>query len=211
MLLLPECLPFSIALAVTAGLALLEGLGLVLGAGVGHALDSVFGDLPALDHLFGWLHVRKLPALVVLICAFTCFGLSGLGVQRAALELLGHLLSPLSASGIALISSLPLLHLTLKGVARVVPGDETSAVARTSFVGRVGLMLQADASKDAPAQAKLQDSFGQTHYVLVEPEDDGQTLIAGEEILIVRQHGARFTAIRNTHSALSKHRGSSSR
>jgi hypothetical protein len=211
MLLRPECLPFSIALAVTAGLALLEGIGLLLGAGVGHALDSVFGELPALDHLFGWLHVRKLPALVVLICACTCFGLSGLVLQRACLEGLGHLLAPLPAAGVALITSLPLLHLTLKVVARLVPRDETSAVARASFVGRVGLMLQADASKHAPAQAKLQDSFGQTHYLLVEPEDDEQVLAAGEEILIVRQHGSRFTAIRNTHSALSRHRGSTHR
>jgi hypothetical protein len=65
-------------------------------------------------------------------------------------------------------------------------------------------MLDAAARKDNPAQAKLHDSHGQAHYVLVQPEDEAAVLPPGEEVLIVRQVGARFTAILNTHTVLSR-------
>lgn len=209
----PECLPFSIALTVMFGIALLEIAGLLMGIGSSAALDSGLPDTAieltveppsALDALFGFLHAGKVPTLILLISLLTGFGLGGLTLQWLAASLLGGFVSPWLASAFALLLALPFTHLTNGLFIRILPSEETSALSRANLIGCVATLLQTSASYGSPAQAKLRDKFGQTHYVLVEPEDAGAVLAAGEEILLVRDAGARFTAIRNDHAALSR-------
>jgi len=59
------------------------------------------------------------------------------------------------------------------------------------------------AAHGKPAQARVTDEFGTTHYVLVEPEDEGEQIASGEVVLLVRQaSGTTFGAIRNPSQAL---------
>ena len=51
-------------------------------------------------------------------------------------------------------------------------------------------------------QAKLRDQHGQAHYVLVEPDNAGEELEPGSEVVIVRQASAVYYAIKNTSAAL---------
>ena len=52
-----------------------------------------------------------------------------------------------------------------------------------------------------PAQAKLRDEHGQTHYVMVEPGDPFETFVQGTPVLLVQKNGARFAAVRGTTEA----------
>jgi hypothetical protein len=83
------------------------------------------------------------------------------------------------------------------------PRDETTAVNPATFVGRTAQVIGGTARADMPAQARLVDAFGTTHYLLVQPEDAGDVLPMGSQVLLVRSiDGGRFAAITNTNAAL---------
>ena len=61
-----------------------------------------------------------------------------------------------------------------------------------------------DASRPGyPAQARLNDAHGQSHYLMVEPDGELE-LAAGAEVLIVRKKGHIFLAIPNPNPLLSQ-------
>jgi Inner membrane protein YqiJ, OB-fold len=67
-----------------------------------------------------------------------------------------------------------------------------------SLVGRVGTIVIGTASAGKPAEARIRDEFGATHYVMVEPEEPDQTFVSGASVLLVRHiSGRRFHAIQN--------------
>jgi hypothetical protein len=82
------------------------------------------------------------------------------------------------------------------------PKDETEAVAETSFIGRIAVITLGNASPGNPAEAKLRDKFGQTHYVMVEPDESDERFENGTQVVLVNQQGAIFKAIRNKSDAL---------
>jgi hypothetical protein len=86
---------------------------------------------------------------------------------------------------------------------RVMKQEESDAVSRDTFVGKVAVVVRGEARKGFPAEAKLRDLTGATHYVLVEPDEENAVLPAGAEVLLVEQAGAVFRAIMNPSRALS--------
>ena len=82
------------------------------------------------------------------------------------------------------------------------PKDESDAVSRQTFVGKPAVIVQGHARQGLPARARLSDPTGQSHYVLVEPDVEGEVLEQGADIIIVRQQGSHFTVIRNTNATL---------
>jgi hypothetical protein len=80
----------------------------------------------------------------------------------------------------------------------VIPRDETSAVSDASLVGRVGVIVIGAARAGKPAETRVVDEHGATHYVMVEPDEPDQVLDAGARVLLVRHvNGRNFQAIRN--------------
>ena len=65
------------------------------------------------------------------------------------------------------------------------------------------MIIRGEALAGQPAEAKLQDRFGQTHYLLVEPDDEAGRFVEGDEVLLVQGSGSRFRGIPNPHAALS--------
>lgn len=225
-------LPFAVALGVMAALAVIEGLGLILGASPSNLLDSVLPDIdldgPDLDldldvdadldlgvdadvdvdgdlgsghsgpvELLAWLQIGKVPFLVWLATFLTTFGLFGLLIQTLAHSFWGDWLPALVASPVAFLGTLPMARGMVALLARVLPGDETSAVSEQTFVGRVAVVTLGTASPGTPAQAKLRDEHGKSHYVLVEPTGEYETFISGTPVLLVQKHGAVFSAVRS--------------
>ena len=70
-------------------------------------------------------------------------------------------------------------------LARLVPKTETSAINRRSLGGRRGVIAQGTAVRGRPAQARVRDGYGNTHYVRVEPVDATRPL---DRLLGRRQH-----------------------
>jgi hypothetical protein len=81
--------------------------------------------------------------------------------------------------------------------------EESDAVSTQSFVGKIAVVMRGEARKGFPAEAKLRDLQGATHYVLVEPDEENAVFPAGSEVLLTEQAGAVFRAIINPSRALS--------
>ena len=199
----PQTWPFGAALAVMVGLAIIEGAGLLLSVHPSGWIDDLLPDHPALaEGPLGWLHVGKVPFLVLLILFLGGFALAGYVVQASAQGIAGVLLPAWLASVPAALAGLS----TLRGVggliAHVMPSDETTAVSEQSLVGRSGVVIAGAARTGLAAEAKVRDAHGRNHYVMVEPDIEGQTFEEGASIVLVRKAGVRFRCIANPHPEL---------
>lgn len=198
----PGTWPFSAALLLMCALACLEGLAMLTGGGLSHWLD---GDSIGLDGagapFLGWLHVGRVPLLMLLVLFLAAFGAMGLLLQWLLRETFGFLLPSLLASLVALLAALPCVRLGGAVLYRILPRDESSAVSLDALVGRVGVLVGGSARSAQAAEARVRDEHGRTHYVMVLPEAE-ETLDKGTEVLLLRREGARYRVMRNPHAGL---------
>lgn len=228
-LLQPENVLFTTAIVVMLGIAVLEGVATLLGMGMSSFVDNMLPDTPdvdvdvdldmdldadadidapeighasALSSLLGWLCIGKVPALILLVVLLTVFGLGGLIVQAVIAGVIGGPLTAWIVAPVVFIASLPVVRVFGLGFAKLMPKEETTAVTRDSFIGRVATITLGTAKKGMPAQAKLTDQHGQTHYVMVEPDVDGDAFDAGDQVLLVSGESAVFRVIAATGAVL---------
>lgn len=186
----PENMVFAAALALMLLIGAVEAVGLGAGSfGAELPVDADGGDL------LGWLGVGRVPLLVVLIAFLAIFGLVGIAGQQVTTALTGSALSPWIAAPAAALAALPLTSLAGRGLARVLPRDETSAVELDELLGRSAVIVTGEARYGHPARARAEDRFGQAHYIMVEPDRPGPTFREGEAVLLARQEGHLFRAI----------------
>jgi len=206
---------FSLAILIMLGLGLLELIGLLMGISASGWLDDFFNvdtdaDADAGIHvdgfvhgLLGWLHLGRVPFLVLLVILLSAFGISGLTLQWLLPSLLGFSLPVLIAALPALVVAVLATRLIGGFFARILPKEESSAVSRDSLIGRVAIIMGSNQAKVGLAsEARVRDAHERTHYVLVEPEEPFDHLDGGSEVLLVRQKGARFMAIPNPHAGI---------
>lgn len=200
LLLAPESQPFTFAVMLVVFVGLIEAVSLILGASLSGALDHVLPmHLDGLaDSWLGWLHIGKVPVLVLLILLLTAFALFGLGLNALVHGLSGGYPPPILSSAFAFVAALPVAHGLGGVIARLIPKDETSAVTLDSLVGHVATIVNGTARKAYPAQAKVKTEQGQTFYIHVEPADDDAQFVVGDSVLLIKQvSGARFLGIAN--------------
>ncbi|MDG1416447.1 MAG: YqiJ family protein [Maricaulis sp.] len=174
-----------------------------------HAPDlDVAADIPEgmgpFTYFLSWLSFGKVPALVLLVAFLTVFGLAGLASQSIALGITGLMIPGWMASIPALAVALPGTRYLGRGLGAIMPKEETEAVSTEGFIGKVATIIRGEARRDLPAEAKLKDKHGLTHWILVEPDLDDAAFKAGEEVLVVSQSGSRYRVIENTHQVLSR-------
>jgi membrane protein implicated in regulation of membrane protease activity len=195
--------PFGAALALMVALSVLEGVGLLLSHSPSQMLDSLVPEMPdGVDGPLGWLHLGKVPMLVLMILFLTGFALSGYLIQGVALALSGHLLPAWVASLPAAFAGLSVTSALGSLLARVIPRDETSAVSEQSLIGRAGVVVRGIARAGLAAEAKVRDMHGRAHYVMVEPDLPEQTFEEGASVLLVKKTGVSFRCIANPHPEL---------
>ncbi|TBL47604.1 DUF1449 family protein [Obesumbacterium proteus] len=197
--------PFLFALAFIISLGVLEILSLLIGASAFSHIDSSIDthlDLASGDNLLvqalSWLHIGRLPLLVTLVLLLGSFAIIGISGQYLMISLFQ---TPLSAELMALISfvlSLPTLHFIGRCLAPYLPKDESFAVSEDSFVGAMALVTQSAGKPGMSAECKIIDAYGQSHYLLIEPESSDVIFTRGERVLIIAQiSSARFLASKN--------------
>lgn len=201
--------PFTVAFLVFGLLAAIEIAGLLLGVTVSDLVDGALPDFDAegaegLASALGWLHVGKVPLMIVIASLLVGFAVIGVTLQSAAEGALGAPLPGLAAGTIAFMTALPATRVLCGGLAKILPREETEAVSAESFVGRIAEIIRGEARQGAPAEAKLADSRGQTQYILVEPDTNGAVFQQGAEVLIVERRGAVYRAARNETPSLSR-------
>jgi hypothetical protein len=230
-LLSSQNLPFTVSLTLMLAIAVMEGVSTMIGAGLSDLIDSVLPEMDVdldvdldadmdvdtdLDvdlnsdlhapgiftRLLSWLRVGQVPVLILAIVFLTAFGLVGLFCQSLSIRVLGQMLPASLASVPALIVTFPLVRICGGILARILPKDETESVSEESFVGRVAVITLGTATPGKPAQARLSDQHGQSHYVMVEPDLADARLDQGTQVLIVSHQGAIYKAIENPSEAL---------
>ena len=209
-----ENLPFSVALAIMLCIAALEGIGALFGLGISTLLETMVPDIDmsvdapdvdsstTLSHFISWLRIGKVPFLILLIVFLTAFGLIGFAVQKISLAVIGNLLPAWIAVIPAFMVALPCVRTFGDFFAKLVPQDETEAVSEDSFIGRIAIITIGKAGSGSPAEARLSDEHHQSHYIMVEPDNDEEILESGTHVLIVSRVGTVFKVIKNPNESL---------
>ena len=201
----PAMAPFVIALAMMAAIAALEIAGLLFGATFSGLIDDLLPDMDVdadldadaggLAHALSWLGVGKAPLVIVLASFLGAFGAMGVVGQSLASTLFGAAAPVFIAAPLALLCALPTTGFIAGAVGRIMPQEETDAVSHDSFIGRTAEVIRGVATPGVPAEAKLTDRHGTTHYLLVEPDRSDASFSQGARVLLTEQTGAIFKAI----------------
>jgi hypothetical protein len=167
---------------------------------IGFGFDTDLADADAhpdgtpLDFL-SWAGVGRLPLLMLLVVFLAIFGAVGLIGQQLSQDLLGGMASAALAVPAAAAAALPLTGFAARGLARILPRDHTTAIDLDWLTGTSAQIVTGRAAPGSPARARVEDQHGQTHYVMVEPDNPGQAFEEGERVLLVRREGQLFRAI----------------
>jgi hypothetical protein len=208
--------PFSAALTIVLLLGLLEALGLLLGTTSFIGADSpdvgvdVSGDAVAVDgpdapdahggiagNFLEWLHFGELPTTILLLLFLLGFGIAGLTLQWLIVSRFGATMPASIASVPAGVVALMSTRIAGGLLKPVLPRDESEAVSRDSFVGCGGQITIGTARPGKPAEARVKDRFGHTHYLMVEP-DGNDEFPAGSHVLLLKRRGDIYRVIDNT-------------
>ncbi len=202
-LLSPDNVPFVAALVLMLLIGAVEALGLGGGMAVGEGIEGLDGDVNVeTPSLLSWINVGRLPLLMLIVVFLFGFGMTGLIGQRMVAAVIGQPGPWFLAAPLAFAVALPVTRVFGRGVARIMPRDETTAVSRDSLVGRVAVIVTGEARQSSAAQARVRDEHGQVHYVMVEPDNAADVFSQGSSVLLVRHAGAKYFAIHNTSVSL---------
>ncbi len=193
-------LPFAVALALMALVALVQGVGLggfELDADADLDADMDAGGADAglgggIASLFG---LGRVPLMIWLASFLLLFAMVGLGIQAVADGLLGAPLDPWPAAALAGAAALPVTGVFVRPLARILPRDHTTAVELDSLVGRRATITIGRAAAGSPARAQVRDHHGHPHHVMVEPHEAGGIIGEGERVLLVRREQELFYAV----------------
>lgn len=140
--------------------------------------------------LAAWLGLGQVPALIWIASFLLCFGVSGLVLQQGAEWLAGLFVPPALAILVAAGAGLGLARSFSRLFARLLPKSETAAVSERHLGRRIGLVTQGVARRGKPAEVRVSDRHGNTHYLRAEPMKDADVIEAGTEVLVVRNRYA---------------------
>lgn len=136
--------------------------------------------------LLSWLGLGRTPALVWLASLLMAFGLTGIVAQMAVSTLVG---AYLPAILIAIPAGLVAVWFA-RGFgavfARLLPKNETSALSERHLGKRVGVVTQGNAARGRPAEVRVTDRYGNTHYLRAEPLKDEAVIPQGSEVVVAR-------------------------
>ena len=214
-LLLPGNAPFVVAIGLMVVIGALESLSLLLGLSLTEHAGSLLVTHFGLDHgeagaepgavgqFLGWLHIGRIPLLMVLILFLLGFAVVGLSLQQVLRVVTGWMAPPAFAAVLACAGALPFVRQMGGLICRYLPQNESTAVSEEAFIGRTAQIVTGTASEGVPAEARLVDEFGQPHYVRVEPDEPDQSFARGTTVLLVsRVSGSHYRVIANPHPDL---------
>ena len=201
----PQCAPFTIALGVMVAIAIIEGVGAVVGLSVNAALSELFDiDAPdadvdgeaggALSKTLGWLRIGRVPVLIALIVALTLFGLAGLAAQALAASVIGTPVSAWIAAPAIALAVLPVVRAANGAMGRMMPGEETEVVTRASLAGHTGVVTIGPVSAEVAGQCRVRDRHGQLHHPMIVADEPGE-IATGEKVLLVEEEENRWKVI----------------
>ncbi|XOB62971.1 YqiJ family protein [Campylobacterota bacterium DY0563] len=199
---------FSSAIFLMLLIAIFEGILVIIGAGLSDILDSFIPDFDTdinletdtnfnLTKFFGWIRLKKVPVLMLLVIFLTSFGLIGLFIQLLVYNIVGILWLQYLVVIPTFILSIFSLRVFGGILAKLLPKDETSSISRNDLIGHIAIITLGKAKKGSPAEAKVKDIYGQVHYFMIEPENENEVFEQGDKVLISAQNNKNFLAIKD--------------
>jgi membrane protein implicated in regulation of membrane protease activity len=197
-LLAPDVRPFAISAAIMVTLGGIELLTMIVGFSISELIGKDFAleteSHSAIGGLFLWINAGRLPLLILMILALGVFAISGFLLQAIA-HSVGTAVPVTLAALAALAVSLPAIRVTSRGIARIIPRDETYAVDEADFVGHVGEVSIGPLDQGLPGKVRLKDVFGNWHSVAARASPDSTPLAVGASVLLVDRDARSFIAI----------------
>ncbi|MGE8683446.1 MAG: YqiJ family protein [Acinetobacter sp.] len=203
----PSNIVFSISLCLMFLFGIFEILLTLLGGGsqgfldqflpedVGHNAElGVDADSGVVTKLLDWLYLGRIPLFVWLIIFLCTYSLVGFTIQAIANQMINLMFSVWIIAPACVFLSMPFVRLSAMLIARILPQDETTAIYSEELIGRTATIILGEARQQYPAQAKVQDQHGLTHYILVEPEQD-ETFSQGQSVVLTQKTTVGFQAI----------------
>jgi hypothetical protein len=197
-LLAPDVRPFAISAAIMVTLGGIELLTMIVGFSISELIGKDFAleteSHSAIGGLFLWINAGRLPLLILMILALGVFAISGFLLQAIA-HSVGTAVPVTLAALAALAVSLPAIRVTSRGIARIIPRDETYVVDEADFVGHVGEVSIGPLDQGLPGKVRLKDVFGNWHSVAARASPKSTPLPVGASVLLVDRDAKSFIAI----------------
>jgi hypothetical protein len=197
-LLAPDVRPFAISAAIMLTLGGIELLTMIVGFSISELIGKDFAleteSHSAIGGLFLWINAGRLPLLILMILALGVFAISGFLLQAIA-HSVGTAVPVTLAALAAMAISLPAIRFTSRGIARIIPRDETYAVNEADFVGHVAEVSIGPLDQGLPGKVRLKDVFGNWHSVAARASPESTPLPVGASVLLVDRDARSFIAI----------------
>ena len=197
-LLAPDVRPFAIAAAIMVALGIIELLtslvGLSIGELVGKDIAAETDGDSGLGGLFLWINAGRLPLLILIVLALGVFAIAGFFLQGLAHGVglsIPVWIAAIAAAGV----SLPVIRLTSRGIARIIPRDETYVVNEADFIGHVAEVSIGPLDQGLPGRVRLRDVFGNWHSLVARASAESTPLPVGASVLLVDRDAKSFIAI----------------
>ncbi|WOH47142.1 OB-fold-containig protein [Bradyrhizobium sp. sBnM-33] len=198
LLLAPDVRPFAIAAAIMLALAGIELLATLVGFSISELLGkevTVEADhANGLGGLFLWINAGRLPLLILIILALGMFSIAGFFLQALAHGV--GISVPVSIAALAAAAcSIPAVRVTSRGIAKIIPRDETYAVDEADFIGHVAEVSIGPLDQGLPGRVRLKDVFGNWHSLVARASPESVPLPVGASVLLVDRDAKSFIAI----------------
>jgi hypothetical protein len=188
------------ALLVVAGLGLIELVSMLLGASASGLLDDGLGHGGLGDHEAGllggwmsWLNAGGVPILVLAVLLLSAFAVVGFSLQTLAAGIAAPL--PTVAAGpLALVLAVPVTRWLSRGIARIMPRDETNAISQAGFIGLVGMVTVGPLDQGQPGIVRVKDEHDNIHNLRAQAAP-GYLIETGAAVIIVDGSDGLFQAI----------------
>jgi hypothetical protein len=197
-LLAPDVRPFAVAAAIMVTLGGIELLTTMIGLSISEFIGKDFAveaeNHNALSGLFLWINAGRLPLLILIILVLAVFSVGGFLLQGMAHAVGSTIPVPIAAVATA-AGSIPVIRNASRGLARIIPRDESYAVSENDFVGKVATVSVGPLDQGLPGRVRLKDVFGNWHTVSARASRDSEALPVGASVLLVDRDARSFVAI----------------
>ena len=198
LLLAPDVRPFAIAAGIMLALGGIELLTTLVGFSISELLGKDFAveadSDSGLGGMFLWVTAGRVPLLILIILALGMFSIAGFFLQGLAHGAGLSVPAAIAALAAAAIS-LPAIRVTSRGIARIIPRDETYVVDDADFVGKVAEVSVGPLDQGLPGRVRLKDVFGNWHSLVARASPDSAPLAVGASVLLVDRDAKCFIAI----------------
>lgn len=201
----PGTAPFWVALLTVIGIGVVELVSVLSGASVSALLDDSFGPHDFGHHASGdheasllgawssWLNAGGVPLLVLIVVLLAAFAAFGFAIQAVASGLAGPLPALIAVPG-ALAAAIPTTRWISRGVARIIPRDETSVLSQDEFIGLTGTVTIGPLDQGNPGSVRIKDRYDNFHALRAKAAP-GHVIETGALVLIVDGADGLFQAI----------------